>query len=446
MLESLLRIENVCWSGDTFRPAPDVDRAATLGVENGPLQGRFACASPRPEGGATLTRDRLGLNKLFLAIHESGRVVAASYLVDLVRRGVPFEAIYSVPAGHLLDLDPRQDLVALTRCAVAEADESVPDADLQQVARNIRAQLEVWFSRLAAQFSERRICLCLSGGIDSGIMAAFAKQYFSDVTAYTYMFVDSSGAASEDAIYAERLAKWLGIPFRLVPAPAEDVLAVVEDALCYGQDWRDFNVHCAIVNELVARGIHRDAPAGSGARPLVLTGDLANELLADYTPVPYGGREYYRLPALSPVDLRRVLVQGLDAGDREVGVFKHHGLEVVQPYSFLVEEYLRVPGAFIGAERSKQLLAKEIAGDLLPDFIFDRVKVRAQIGTSAQPTGILPVLLLHGYDTDRLRRTFCRLFQIEDETLLNRFIRVGRYRALSPSACRRSFVHGYVAA
>jgi asparagine synthetase B (glutamine-hydrolysing) len=447
MLESLLRIGNVCWADDTFKTATDVDRGTALAGSNGSLQGRFAFALPRPQGGVALSRDRLGLNKLFLAIHESGRVLAANYLIDLVSRGVPFEAIYSVPAGHSLELDSRQDVTTLARFVPGEPPPDAAAGGLQEIARSIRAQLDIWFSRLAAHFGDRRICLCLSGGIDSGIVAALARQYFSDVTAYTYMFADGSRTASEDATHAERLAGWLRMPFRLVPASAEDVLAVVEDALCDGQDWRDFNVHCAIVNELVARGIRRDvSEAGSDARPLVLTGDLANELLADYTPVPYGGQEYYRLPALNPVDLRRVLVQGLDAGDREVGVFNRHGLDVVQPYGFVADEYLRVPGALIGGERSKQRLAKEIAGDLLPDFILERVKVRAQIGTSAQPTGILPVLVRHGYDAGWLRRAFCRLFQIEDEAFLTRFIRVGRYRSLGPSASRRSFVHGYVAA
>ena len=68
------------------------------------------------------------------------------------------------------------------------------------------------------------------------------------------------------------------------------MLLALDDALCYGQDWRDFNVHCAIVNEIVARGHPATTRPRTGARPFVLTGDLANELLADYTPVPYDGQ------------------------------------------------------------------------------------------------------------------------------------------------------------
>lgn len=441
MLESQLTIANVCWSGDAFVRSFAVDRAAATALE-----GRFACAAANPAGGVTLVRDKLGLNKLFLAIHESGRVLAANYLIDLVRRGVPCESIYSVPAGHLLDLDPAHRVVAVSRYADLDRQPGRQDAGVREVARGIREDLERWFGRLAAAFGQKKVCVCLSGGIDSSVIAALAKEYFSDVTAYTYSFVGPNGALSEDAIHAERLASVLRIPFRLIPTSSEEVIAAIDDALVYGQDWRDFNVHCAIVNEIVARAIRRDmATDGSAATPLVLTGDLANEFLADYAPERFDGREYYRLPAIEPADLRLFLIRGLDAGDREVGIFARHGLDVVQPYGLVVDQYLRLPGALIAGERFKQALATAMAGDLLPDFILARPKVRAQIGSSIAPTGILPVLAQHGYDAAWLQTAFCRLFQIDQPSLLSRFIRAGRYRSISRTA-RPGTPNGYIAA
>ena len=275
---------------------------------------------------------------------------------------------------------------------------------LDDVARAIRTGLELWFSRLARQFGARRIRVCLSGGLDSGIIAAFTRKYFADVVAYTYVYAGPGTAPSEDAVSATRLANALGIPLRYVPATGADVIDVLEDALCYGQDWRDFNVHCAVVNELLARAMRKDADADpDGPDSLVLTGDLANELLADYTPVPYDGQEFYALPNVDIARLRLTLVRGLDAGDREVGIFARHGLDLIQPYGLLADDYLRLPAAVLGREDSKQQLSRRIAGDLLPGFVFDRIKVRAQIGNSAQPTGILPVLLEHGYDATWLR-------------------------------------------
>ena len=107
-----------------------------------------------------LARDGLGLNKLFLAIHESGRVVAANYLIDLVRHGVPFEAIYSVPAGRAVDLDPARGTVVLSRYGGCDTSADSAPAAMEDVARDIRAQLEIWFSRLAGAV-QRTTDLCL---------------------------------------------------------------------------------------------------------------------------------------------------------------------------------------------------------------------------------------------------------------------------------------------
>lgn len=446
MLESLLRIKNFCWERDSLRPLAEVDRGVALGGTLADLRGQFSFAFATPDGGATLVRDRLGLNKLFVAVHESGRVPVANYLIDLVRQGVPLAAIYSVPAGHSLEIDLQERAVSLTRHATIEPEPGRAADGLEQIARDIREQLEVCFSRLAEQFSQRQICVCLSGGLDSGVIAALARKYFRDVTAYTYGFADPQYAKSEDASYAERLADVLRLPLRFVPASSEDVLAVLDDALCYGQDWRDFNVHCAIVNELLARTIRSDGEKrGTDSPPLVLTGDLANEFLADYAAVSYNGEEYYRLPRLSPGDLRVVLIRGLDAGDREVGIFNHYGLDVIQPYGLVVDQYLRLPGSFLGQPRSKQMLAREIAGDLLPSFVFDRVKVRAQIGSSTESTGILPVLIGSGYDCGGLRQAFCRLFSVEEEAFLSKFVRGGRYRFMTQFPNGGSCINGYIA-
>ena len=441
MFESLLRVRNLCWAGDAERTAID---PATTWAHQVP-HGRFACATPAADGTVTLARDRLGLNKLFVAVHESGKVVAANYLVDLVRHGVPFEAIYSVPSGHAVRMFPKQNHVEVSRYNEASDRGDAAGADLAEVARDIRAELENWLSRFAAQFPGRDVCVCLSGGLDSGLIAALARQYFPKLTAYTYSFTGPGISLSEDAIYAERLAHFLGIPFRLVPATEDDLLGAVDAALCYGQDWRDFNVHCAIVNEIVARAIRRDAGPAKEPLPLVLTGDLANEFLADYEPVSYGGEEYYQLPRLNPFDLRRMLIRGLDSGDREVGIFQRHGLDVLQPYGLIVNQYHRLPSDCIGATQLKQALARKIAGDLLPPFLFDRPKVRAQVGDSTARAGILPLLIDHGYGADWLRRAFCRLFNIDSAAFLDRFIRGGRYRGVRAFPEPRLVINGYFA-
>ena len=168
-----------------------------------------------------------------------------------------------------------------------------------------------------------------------------------------------------------------------------------------------------------------------------------NEFLADYSPVSYRGRTYYALPQVDCASLRLALIRGLDAGDREIGILNHHGLDLIQPYGFLLNQYLRLPNSLISERDSKPALVKAIAGDLLPPFLFERVKVRAQIGDSEGAGGILPLLVDSGRDSEWLKRAFIDLFKIKDESVLGRFILMGVYRCTSEFP--GSVMNGYYA-
>jgi asparagine synthetase B (glutamine-hydrolysing) len=419
---SHLTIANLYWDGDAFAPPIEAGDPATLAARLERLEGQFALVLESEEG-AVLVRDKHGVNKLFYAIREDGTLLVANYVLDLVDRGVPFDAVFSVPSGHYTRVDAqRQELENVRYYRLPEPREQA----LEGGARAIRAALELWFSRMARAFGNRAIRLCLSGGLDSSVIAALAARHFDDLTAYTYSYVeDDDGDLSEDARYATRIAETLGMPLRLVKARREDLGRVARDALVHGQDWRDFNVHCAVVNELLAEAMAADAPPAS---QLVLTGDMMNEILADYTPISYAGVDYYRLPQLPPEKLRRTLVRGLDAGDREVGVFARHGIDLVQPYGLVLDHYLRIPLSKLG-EAQKQNLVREVAGDLLPEFVLGRKKVRAQIGDSEEPSGILPLFVAQGWDSAWLVSAWCERFGIEDADVMGRFLRGGVYRA-----------------
>jgi hypothetical protein len=276
---------------------------------------------------------------------------------------------------------------------------------------------------MAKQLGDREVFLCLSGGLDSSLICALAVKNFDRVNAFTYSYVADGHPESEDATYARRVADHLEIPLHFVPATREDIIGALDDALAYGQDWRDFNVHCAVVNELLARAMSQHP----GNR-LVLTGDQMNEIVADYTPISYAGREYYKLPKMTFDQLRAILIRGLDTGDREVGVFHRHGLDLIQAYGLVASEYCRVPSSILDCAEGKQHLVKAIGADLLPEFVFGRTKVRAQIGTSGKPTGILPILVDSGRDSAYFKQACQRLFRVDDVRKLNLFIRAGLYR------------------
>src|SRR4029450_10636547 len=136
-------------------------------------------------------------------------------VLALVHLGVPFECIHSVPPGHLVRIDQPRGTTTLQRFTRPAAPSEDADAPLRDLARAIRLGLDRGFRRLADQFRDRRVHVCVSGGLDSGIIAALAREYFTDVTGYTYTFSDGGTPPSEDAIYAERLAGALRIPLRM---------------------------------------------------------------------------------------------------------------------------------------------------------------------------------------------------------------------------------------
>ena len=423
MLRSLLRIENFYWVGDEFCPSLSPEISGEIAAR---LTGQFALCLQCSPHSLVLLRDRLGINKLFYALSQERDIWVSNYLADLIESGIPLDAISSVPAGGRVHRDCEKEVLSLEQ--LPQLQRGQPFSNDAQAAQEIRSRLELWFARLARQFRDRPICLCLSGGLDSGLIASLTVKYFTEVVAYTYSYCGNGVPVSEDARSARRLADLLKIPLRNVTASADDINRVITPALIHGQDWREFNVHCAIVNELLAEAIASDF---QGRSPLILTGDLMNEFMADYSSVTYEGKEYYSLPELDVQRLRLVLIRGLDAGDREIGVFNHHGLRVVQPYNFVLDQYLRLSDDVFCGPAAKQNLVNALAGDLLPSFIFQRKKVRAQIGDSDNVKGILPVLIDGGIDAAWLRSTFARLMKADDAKTVDNLIRMGIYRYYS---------------
>jgi asparagine synthetase B (glutamine-hydrolysing) len=392
-------------------------------------EGQFALHLEE-DGRHVLARDRLGVHKLFLALAPDGDVRSSSYAVDLVRAGHPLRAIHSVPAGHVLEVEPRTRTWRLERSQELRfgAEEALDEAAFLGHARRIRGRLDETFGKLARLLRGHRVLVALSGGLDSTTIAALARRHLGDVTAVTIAVEGPGLPASEDMAAAAGVAEALALRFEPVMRPREAILELVDEALVAGQDWREFNVHCALVNAALARAIRGDMRQPS-APIAVLTGDAMNELLADYAPVVYRGREHYALPRLPPASLRRFLVAGLDAGDREVGVYARHGIAAIQPFAWCADAYAALPAGFFAREGWKSRLVRAVMGDEVPASVLARPKVRAQAG-GAEVGGTLAVLADEGLDEAWLARRFRELLGA-DEAEQRGFVRAGIYRFTS---------------
>lgn len=416
------------WDGERLLGEPDfvpgTDRLADL-------RGAASSAAAGASGAWRLLRDPLGINKLFWASDAEKNILVAARPHLLVEAGVRFEEVRAIPAGSVVDLEKGvapEEHSLVPECWFASRKPARMEAGV--LATRIRAKLDGYLSALAAAHPRSEVFVCLSGGLDSTGIAVLMREHFRNVVAVSFDLRRPGGRASEDRRVAERLAGDLGIPLLEADATEDLLFEMIDTVLLEGVDWRDFNVHAALVNAVLGRAISgaaMDRPA------MVFTGDLANEFLADYEPERYGGLTHYRLPRLSPASIRNHLVRGLDTSHREAGVFSAWDLPVVQPYAVAVDEYLKLSEDFLRLEDRKQRLNRMAFGDLIPDYIFSRGKVRAQVGDPDAGGGVLAACVDRGFDGEWLRRRFAALHGVSDLSALDKFIRAGRYLAAAPS-------------
>jgi asparagine synthetase B (glutamine-hydrolysing) len=410
---------NFAWDGKHLYDASDFSPAAEVPLELRGAAASIAFQSAPPSW--RIIRDPLGINKLFWAQTTDKAIALASRPVRLVEQGYPFETIRAIPRASVIDLSksrPKAEVHRIDLLGEATAPSSQHD-----LAARIRLVLERYLIAVADACRGANFYVCLSGGLDSSGIAALARECVPSVAAVSFD-LESPRRESEDRRVARRLARDLDLPLMCVTSSPASVLEKLDLVLAEGVDWRDFNVHAALVNASIAEAI---AENGTNRRNIVLTGDLANEFLADYGPERYRGTTYYELPRLRRTALRNALVRGLDTSNREVGVFAAWGVDVVQPYAVAVDLYLSIASTFLESAVGKQNIGRSIFGDLLPDYVYQRRKIRAQVGSSDGDAGVLGLCVEHDVDSQYLRDRFAHLHHV-DVQALEQFIRGGTYR------------------
>lgn len=432
--ESKHAVANWIWQGGAF--LPEMGRQDPLGsISPEKLRGHFALHAMTSAAEHLLARDRMGVNKLFFALDTNGEVHSSNYLMELRQRGFPLDAIYSVPSGHSIELCPERGEYRMTQHAslVFGRGQLDPADGLSPYAREIRAALEHVFAELAVALKGRQVFVTLSGGLDSTTIAALAARTLDDVTAVTFELTDESGTSREDPsgdlASARRVAEFLHLPHEVIRITPEELMDLLDPVLVWGQDWRDFNVHCGLVNAAIGKGLRsqgRNAPELAD-RPVIVTGDTMNELMADYHAETYNGENHYVLPRLGQARLRKSLVEGLDSGDREVGIFSHYGFDTIQPYALCAEAYAALPADILGSDQIKQELVREVMGNEIPSHVYSRPKVRAQVASSQNVGGTLAALVNRGVNSEKLVLRFADLMGGNPGDL-GRLIRGGFYR------------------
>ncbi len=352
--------------------------------------GQFSAYSKTVGNIFEAVRDPLGINKLFYTETESGEIIFASEFTDLFIHKTP---IFSVPAGKLVRIGKgglRETVHSL----------NIPEADYSDF--NIDAFKTVFTKRLESVFTTIKsledtgwtVFVALSGGLDSTIIASSASKYLSNPIACTLDL-----GKSEDSEKSIKIASHIGIKHMTFKTSEAQILESLKDAPWMCQDFRDFNVHCAALNILLAKNIREyvDGVAEIDKnKMIILTGDLMNEFTCDYAGEVIDGVEYYKLPRIGKKELQSYLIGGLDTSDRELSPFRYYGLKCIQPYAAVYDLYNSVPEDILTTEDPKKLLNSFLVDETILSFI-PKVKLRAQVG-SRENMGILGLCHKMGFN------------------------------------------------
>src|SRR5262245_18336989 len=131
-------------------------------------------------GGWRILRDPLGIGKLFWASEPDGRLALAARPWRLVEEGHELDAISAVPRGLVLDLDDTGAELRASSLVPAAWSEPQADADERRAGSRIRDLVDRYLAALAARHGRAPTFVCLSGGLDSSVVAALAAQHFDD--------------------------------------------------------------------------------------------------------------------------------------------------------------------------------------------------------------------------------------------------------------------------
>jgi asparagine synthetase B (glutamine-hydrolysing) len=380
-----------------------------------------------------IARDPLGCAKVFYGRDGAGDFVVSNRIARLVARGVPLADVAACPPGRAVRLraDVRDLLGTPARYATPNS-----ALDAEELQSRARERLAAAFMLLAKRHRGARFVVCLSGGSDSSIIAGFAAKYLPGAICCSFSFRAAGGKSdallqtkqgdipSDDFRAAARVAQRLDMTLLPVRRTSDAVRDALPLAVGLCQDWRDFNVHCAIVNLFLAQDIRAHFPDDD---VVVLTGDLMNEYLCDYHEENVDGQIYYRQPRVDIARRRDFFVMGLDAGDREIGVFGGYGLTLYQPYALLADLYMTLPAAELERPNFKQWLNAPLLAEGLTDLV-SKQKTRAQVG--GKDMGVLGVCHRLGVTPLHLQALWKEAVAPDAslQSVLD-LIQVGKYRA-----------------
>lgn len=324
------------------------------------LEADYVCAIVEDDE-VILARDQVGSRPLFYGT-EDGVLYFASEMKALIEY-IRFD-IAELPPGHIYStkdgLKPFSPFVA-----------DIPAlGDIKETAQTVR--------KLLIDAVEKRMKgvngVALSGGLDSSIIAAVAKQFNPDLHLFT-VTVDS--APGPDLKNAELMAKFLGLEHHIYRITDEDIAGLIPEAIWYLESFDEDCISGILSNYYASRLAKEYTDA-------VLVGEGADELFGGYRMVlksPNVKDDAHRVQlAQKLLDISyNTALRRLDRGWQANGVIYETPFLDAKVVDF--SQIIPMDWKIYGEKQVEKYILREAFRDMLPEQIANREKLRFAMGT-----------------------------------------------------------------
>ena len=326
------------------------------------MDGSFVCAIVEKNDEVILARDGIGARPLFYG--WNGDVFHFSSEMKGLKDHVPFD-IQELPPCHIYSSKKGLKPFESFHPEVPE-----PGDDVMEAAAILR--------ELMIDAVKRRMdganAVSLSGGLDSSIIAAIAKEYNPDLKLFTGTVKRAPGPDLENA---KLMADFLGLEHFVYEITDEDIDEIIPQAVWYLESFDEDCISGILSNYYVSRRVKEFSDT-------VLIGEGADELFGGY-------RMVLKNPKVKSVEQRDRLAQKLleiaynTALRRMDRSWMANGVTYKTPFldSRVVEFAAKIPMRWkiYGDKQIEKYVLREAFRDMLPQQIADREKLRFAMGT-----------------------------------------------------------------
>ncbi|MBC2717686.1 MAG: hypothetical protein HF978_20475 [Desulfobacteraceae bacterium] len=325
------------------------------------LNGSFSCAIVEKDEEVILARDHVGARPIFFG-SNNGVFYFSSEMKGL-KDHVQFD-IQELPPGCIYS----------SKKGMKNFDPFVPQlpelSDIHQTAKTLR---ELLIDAVKVRMDGVE-AVSLSGGLDSSIIAAIAKEYNPNIKLFTGAVEKAPGPDLENA---KLMAEYLGLEHHIYMITDDDIKNFLSDAVWYLESFDEDCISGIISNYYVSKKVKEYSN-------LVFVGEGADELFGGY-------RMVLKNPKVKSEEQRERLAKKLleiaynTALRRLDRAWMANGVVYQTPFLdtrvVAFSEKIPMKWKIYGEKQVEKYILREAFRDMLPEKIANREKLRFAMGT-----------------------------------------------------------------